>query len=384
MNTSKPRLSSEAALFSFDYPPNDGGISRLCAEIVRAMRRRVAKVKVLTQTASTDVTQRDGLYEVRLPNTRPTREWQAFRWLRQNPPDGPLVCGTWYPEGLIAMMAGIRPLVILAHGSELMPAAARWRRPLWRAMLRRVCESADLVVANSGYTSKLVLAGAPKARVAAIPLGVDHLRFSPEGRERARQSFELHNELVISSVSRVHAYKGHEVVFEAIAGLPKRIRKDIVYLLAGKGPYEMALRARAEELGIPSNLRWLGFVSDTDLPNVYRASDLFVLCTREAVAGQHVEGFGLVFLEAQACGTPVVGTRTGGIPDAVCEGEGGWLIAQDDAEELGRILLNLAGDPAAFHLAGLAGRRRIERECTWLHYTERFITVLKSHGIPLV
>ena len=189
---------------------------------------------------------------------------------------------------------------------------------------------------------------------------------------------------MLSSVSRIQEYKGHEVVLNALSHLPTSVRKNFVYLIAGKGPYEPALRAQVHRLGLSSNVRWLGFVPEGDLPNVYRASDLFVLCTREAVDNQQVEGFGLVFLEAQACGTPVVGTRTGGIHDAVCEGEGGWLIAQDNAEELKRILLNLARNPAAFRLAGLAGRRRVERECTWLQYTERFVTVLKSHGISLV
>jgi phosphatidylinositol alpha-1,6-mannosyltransferase len=226
---------------------------------------------------------------------------------------------------------------------------------MWQLLQRWICESANLVVANSEYTRLLVLRSSPKAKVVAIPLGVDHKRFTPEGRENARERLGVAGKLVLSSVSRLHAYKGHETVLRALAQLPEMVRRRFVYLVAGKGPYELALRSEADRLGLGSTMRWLGFVPEEDLPELYRASDLFVLCTRETTDQQEVEGFGMVFLEAQACGTPVVGTRTGGIPDAVREGEGGWLIDQDDATALARVLAQLAVDPAPFRAAGVAG-----------------------------
>ena len=117
---------------------------------------------------------------------------------------------------------------------------------------------------------------------------------------------------------------------------------------SAKGPYEPELRKQAVELGIESHVRWLGFVSEEELPQVYWASDLFVLCTRDAPEERAVEGFGLVFLEAQACGTPVVGTRTGGIPAAILDGEGGWLIEQDDTQTLTDIIRQLVHLPESF------------------------------------
>jgi phosphatidylinositol alpha-1,6-mannosyltransferase len=125
-------------------------------------------------------------------------------------------------------------------------------------------------------------------------------------------------------------------------------------------------------------VRFLGFVAEDELPDLYRASDLFLLCTRELAERQEVEGFGLAFLEAQACWTPVIGTRTGGIPDAVKEGEGGWLIEHDDAAALSKFLSQLVDDPTAFVAAGKRGRKRVERECTWEHYVRRFVSALES------
>ncbi|PJF32889.1 MAG: hypothetical protein CUN57_03555, partial [Phototrophicales bacterium] len=104
--------------------------------------------------------------------------------------------------------------------------------------------------------------------------------------------------------------------------------------MGGKGPDIEFLKSRATELGVEQNVRWLGFVANEDLPFLYSTADLFVLATRDIPEKRSVEGFGLAFLEAQACGIPVVGTNTGGIPDAVTDGDGGWLIEQDDVEAL--------------------------------------------------
>jgi phosphatidylinositol alpha-1,6-mannosyltransferase len=371
-------------LLSYDYPPNDGGIARLCEAIAVAGVRLGIPVHVVAPHPASGRTVASVIVpETRVCFRRPWREWNIYWVLRHLRVSGPVVSGLWYPDGLLALLARKRPLVILAHGSELMPTPSVLRRRIWLWFQRKVCESADLVVANSKYTRLLVLRGSPKAKVVATPLGVDHERFTPEGRENAREKLGVAGKLVLSSVSRLHAYKGHETVLRALAQLPEVVRRRFVYLVAGTGPYESALRSEADRLGLASTVRWLGFIPDENLPDLYRASDLFVLCTREATDQAEVEGFGLVFLEAQACGTPVVGARTGGIPDAVREGEGGWLIDQDDAVTLAAILAQLAEDPAPFRAAGLAARKRVERECTWDHYMERFLSALSAQGIQL-
>jgi phosphatidylinositol alpha-1,6-mannosyltransferase len=165
--------------------------------------------------------------------------------------------------------------------------------------------------------------------------------------------------------------------------MPERVREGLVYLVAGKGPDMRLLQREASELGLDRVVRWLGYVSEADLPDLYRAADLFVLCTREVPDQYEIEGFGLAFLEAQACGVPVVGTRTGGIADAVQDGRSGWLIDQDDVGRLTAILSDLMRDPESFRGMGLWARQRVERECTWDHYLDRFIETLDGHGLPI-
>jgi phosphatidylinositol alpha-1,6-mannosyltransferase len=341
------------------------------------LSRLQSKVLVLTQHFDT-LPESSMLSEIRVPAHRPAREWRSFLWLRMQPRDIPVICGVWYPEGLVALLSGASRRVILAHGAELLPPVAKWRRPLWAILQRWVLESADLVVANSEYTRKLVLTVAPNARVEAIPLAVDHERFAPGDRISAKQRLGLVGKQVICTVSRIHRYKGHEVVLRAISQLSPNEHAVLAYLVVGAGPYEEELKKLAVQLGLNSVVRWCGFVSEDDLSLVYRASDLFVLCTQEALAERAVEGFGLVFLEAQACGTAVVGTRTGGICDAVKDGEGGWLIEENDTTALTNILRQLVHSPETVRTAGVQARQRILREFTWDHYMKRFSVAISQ------
>jgi phosphatidylinositol alpha-1,6-mannosyltransferase len=358
-------------MFAYEFPPCSGGISRLCAEIVNAYRKDDHNICVLTQHQNEACSAPDPA-QIRVPAERPKREWVAFRWLRKQPRDIPVICGLWYPEGLIALLSGRKHRVILAHGAELFPPVESWRRPLWAILQRCVLESASLVVANSEYTRQMVLAAAPRARSEAIPLAVDHERFAPGDRAEAKQKLGLTGKMVVCTVSRIYQYKGHEVVLRAISQLSPEERASLIYVVAGTGPYEQELKKLTVELGLDSIVRWLGFVPEEELGLVYLASDLFALCTQELPAQRAVEGFGLAFLEAQACGTPAVGTRTGGIAEALSDGDGGWLLQQNDSSVLAGILRQLVHSPETLRSAGKQARERVLKAFTWRHYISRF------------
>lgn len=369
-------------LFSFDYPPRDGGIARLSSEIVTAAVAAGVSVEVVTQSSSVEGLAVPAAPTDRVTPDRPRRELEALTripgWR-----DEVVLSGIWYPEGLIASLGRPRFHAILAHGMELMPSRVSWRRSLWGALQRRTLTSAQVVVANSRYTAEWVRRTAPDAVVEVVPLAVDASRFTPDGRdaERTRRGWE--GKQVVLTVSRLAGYKAHDTVLRAIAQLPAADRTHLRYAIAGRGPAEAALRALAEELGVAPLVEWLGFVPEADLAALYAASDLFVLVTRELESEREVEGFGLVFLEAQACGTAVVGARTGGIPDAVVEGQGGWLMEADDEAALAAHLRKLVEQPEFVRAEGRRGRERVVRDCTWEQYWKSLQAVLNRHGAGL-
>ena len=170
-------------------------------------------------------------------------------------------------------------------------------------------------------------------------------------------------------------------MFSALASLPEVMRERCLYLIAGEGSARPWLEQEAKRLQIDGIVRWLGYVPEEDLPDLYRAADLFVLCTRESRQRAEVEGFGLVFLESQACGVPVVGTRCGGIPSAIKENQSGWLIEQDDVARLAELVLRLVESPKPFIEMGLTARRYVEADCTWDHYFDQLMGILNARGI---
>lgn len=369
------------ALLSYDYPPNDGGISRLCGAAMQELQRQGRRVSVLTLEANgTPGLPRPALPTVEAPRAKVKRELATARFLRQQAPGTCAIASVWNPEASVASLLGHRDLIIMAHGNEVMPYPTGAGHALKAALRRHVLRSARAIVCNSQYTQGLVQALVPGAHTVVIPPGVDAERFSsPPDRTGLRQRLYLpNNKRLLLSVSRVDAYKGHEVVLRALASLPAAARSQLHYAVAGKGGHLAALKAQATQLGLDESVSWLGFVPDEDLPALYAAADLFVLCTREDPQALGVEGFGMVFLEAQAAGVPVIGTRAGGIPDAIEDGNGGWLIAQDDVAALAHKLEQLATDTAPFLAQGERGQHRARTVGSWTHYVNQLLKVVDA------
>jgi phosphatidylinositol alpha-1,6-mannosyltransferase len=251
-----------------------------------------------------------------------------------------VLCGNWYPEGLLCLLARV-PYALLAHGAELCPPQSRIARP-WCAIAQRTLLRAEWVIANSQYTAGLVKSLASRSRVRALPLPVDTSKFTPGSVHEARHALGLPQDArIITTVSRVEPFKGHDTVLRALGALREAEREDIRYLIVGTGPHLGELEELTQSLGLGRQVEIRGHVSETELRHVYHAADAYVMCTRDESAERRVEGYGLAFLEAQASGTPVIAARTGGIPDAVAPLGHNRLIDPLDTAMLGRELAAL-------------------------------------------
>jgi len=357
-------------IFSYDYPPSNGGIARLCQEIATGMNSYYDSVTVLTidKKGISKPYNYDKVKIVKLPSKRilceMTAWWYLIRLVNKSTTD--VLCGLWYPEGMLCLLAGIKNTYILAHGAEYLSGRSFFRRKIWLPIYCKwVLGKAKKVIANSHYTEGLTLTINPKARCKTLPLAVNQEYFRPiEVQKDAGY-------LNICTVSRVVQFKGHDFIARTIATLPPEFRNSIRWNIGGTGPYLEELKELVKELGIQENVHFKGFVPDEELPRYYNSNDVFILCTRESKYSTQVEGFGLVFLEAQACGIPAIGTKTGGIPDAVKNNEGGWLIEQDNSEELYSLLIKLVEDKELVMEMGRVARKRVEQECTWQLYCKQ-------------
>jgi len=249
------------------------------------------------------------------------------------------------------------PFDIFAYGFEFM----KYRRnPIARRFLLNIFKAAERVLTISEFTAReLAHFGVPPERITRIPLGVDTERFRPDldGSE-LRRRFGRERERVLLSVGRLIPRKGQHLVIHALKRLTQE-HPNVVYWIVGRGPERQALKALAKQLGIEHHVHFFDYVPDDQLPLFYAACDVFVLPT--AQVGDSVEGYGLVFLEAAACAKPVLAGRSGGVPEAVIDGQTGILVDPSDPDALADLLTNLLHSPERLQQLGAAGRRRAEQ-----------------------
>ena len=170
--------------------------------------------------------------------------------------------------------------------------------------------------------------------------------------------------------------KGQDALIAAWPTVRAQVSGDPVLLLVGDGPYRSRLAAQARRLGVADSVLFTGPVTRDDLPACYDAGTIFAMPCRTRRAGLDVEGLGIVYLEAAATGLPVIGGDSGGAPDAVLDGETGYVVPGRDATVLADRLSELLSDPAGAAAMGDKGRSWIDREWTWELVADRLQAIL--------
>ena len=281
--------------------------------------------------------------------------------------------GAAAPLGLLAKGLGL-PAVASTHGHEI-----AWARlPALRQVLRRVGRDVDALTCLGDYTGSR-LASVMAAPFTRLPPGVDTTVFRPGLGEQVRTELGLAGRPVVVCVSRLVPRKGQDVLVRALPLVQQRV-PDAALLLVGGGPQATTLRQLAASLGVAYDVVMTGSVPWQDLPAYHGAGDVFAMPCRSRFGGLEVEGLGIVFLEASACGKPVVVGRSGGAPDAVRDGDTGHLVDGTSVADVADRTASLLEDPARAAAMGAAGRSWVEREWQWDVLAARLRDLLLSLG----
>ncbi|CAL9427138.1 glycosyltransferase family 4 protein [Streptomyces sp. enrichment culture] len=275
--------------------------------------------------------------------------------------------GAAAPLGLMApalRKAGAERLVATTHGHE-----AGWAQlPAARQLLRRIGESTDTITYLGEYTRSRIagaLTPGAAARMMQLPPGVDEKTFHPgSGGDEVRARLGLTERPVVVCVSRLVPRKGQDTLIRAMPRI-LAAQPDAVLLIVGGGPYEKDLRRLAEETGVAAAVHFTGPVPWSELPAHYGAGDVFAMPCRTRRGGLDVEGLGIVYLEASATGLPVVAGDSGGAPDAVLDGETGWVVRGADPNESADRITTLLADPQLRRRMGERGRSWVEEKWRW-------------------
>jgi len=272
------------------------------------------------------------------------------------------------------------PYIIYVYGSET------YRFGNNKYLLKLIEEflmKADKIIPNSQFTMEEFMAlDIPEEKFQIITPGVDTERFQPSTPNfDLVNKYQLQNKKVLLTVARLDERKGHDKVIEAIARLKKEI-PNIVYLIVGKGRELKRLKALVRKYKIKENIRFCGYVPDEDLSKYYNCCDLFILLNRqtsddEQLAGDY-EGFGIVFLEASACGKPVIAGNFGGIRDAVEDDKSGYIIDGNDMTIITTTIKKLLLNDFNKIQLGKYGRERVVEFFAWKKISKELNTISNS------
>jgi phosphatidylinositol alpha-1,6-mannosyltransferase len=372
-------------LLAQDFPPMGGGIARLQGELAR----RYPRGELIVSTPSDpDATEVDGTFtavidRLSISSRRAKTVPGLLLWSRRAMSLARehqvrfVHCGNVKPAGYPARWIHERlrvPYSLFLYGADLLSEQHKiLHSVLKRRTARAIFGGAAVLVAISGWTRDLALAVLGElgldghgGRLRVVHLGTDPDRFRPGvDSGEIRKRFELENGGVrwLLTVARLEPHKGVDMVLRALPAIIARA-PDVRYAVAGKGPEREKLKKLAHKIGVADRVRFLGEVSERDLPALYNLASVYVGASRRAER-LGVEGFGISLVEASACGLPVVAGRSGGIPDAVRDGETGFLIPPEDPAAIAEVVSRLLGDGALASRVGAAGRRAVESYYNW-------------------
>ncbi|MEG8275954.1 glycosyltransferase family 4 protein [Streptomyces sp. AHA2] len=360
-----------------DFPPRPGGIQAFLHNMALRLDPQQLVVYASTWKRSREGIEATRAFDAEQPFTvvrdrttmllpTPGATRRAVELLREHG-----CTSVWFgaaaPLGLMApalRRAGAERLVATTHGHE-----AGWAQlPAARQLLRRIGDATDTITYLGEYTrSRIATALTPQAasRMVQLPPGVDEKTFHPgSGGDEVRARLGLTDRPVVVCVSRLVRRKGQDTLIRAMPRI-LATEPDTVLLIVGGGPYEKDLRRLAHERGVAASVRFTGSVPWSELPAHYGAGDVFAMPCRTRRGGLDVEGLGIVYLEASATGLPVVAGDSGGAPDAVLDGETGWVVRGGSPQDAADRITTLLGDAELRRRMGERGREWVEEKWRW-------------------
>lgn len=384
----------KALLLSEIFPPQTGGSGRWFFEIYSRLPRESVFVAAGQHDRQSAFDESHNMNVERLNLTMPDwgiRSWSAARdyWrlfrelrsliARENITE--IHCGRCLPEGwlafLLSKVSGI-PYISYVHGEDV-ESAATSRELSW--MTHRVLRNASFLVANSQNTARLLTDNWQLSddHVRVLHPGVDASRFVPAARDHeVRSQLGWDDRTVILTVGRLQKRKGHDVMVRALQAIRKDV-PDVLYVIVGDGEERSHLHRLVRELELGEHVRFLGEIDDRTMIRCYQQCQLFALPNRQV--GRDIEGFGMVLVEAQACGRPVLAGASGGTAETMNVGTTGIVIPCEEPERLASEVSALLLDIDRLEQMGSAARPHVVEHLDWNALTRDAATLFGFEAV---
>lgn len=376
-------MTGAPLIITSGFPPNKGGVQRYIYDLYSNQGGDPYRVLTFDHPGSAEFDRTCGLSVTRLHTPKWLRTTKRARLLltalrivvREKTPH--IHCGSVRPDGrvgyLLKKVTG-KDYLTFAHGREMSSAGSS---PISSGKRKALIDS-KVVIANSSFTrDRLIRLGVSADRIEIVHPGVDTRAFvhMPKS-QRLEESLGIKDKRIILSVGRVVERKGFDTMVRALPSIAARV-PNVCYLIVGSGCYLSEVRRLAASLGVDSHLKVADTVTDELLPECYSLADAVAMVSRALPDGD-CEGFGIVMIEAGACGKPVIGGMSGGMPDAVADGVTGLLVEPTDADQVADAVIRLMEDKGLAANMGAAGRERAVEEFDVRHQAKALRTVIEE------
>ncbi|WP_371195032.1 glycosyltransferase family 4 protein [Glaciecola sp. SC05] len=283
-------------------------------------------------------------------------------------------CGRVIHEGVSAWLFSLMskvPYICYVHGEDVETAATSGEHNL---MVKQVCKRAQYIICNSHNSADIVkrLNYANDDKLHILHPGVDAQKFVPAEPDPVfRQKMGWTDKFVIITVGRLQQRKGQDKMIEAMPLILEK-HPEAVYVVIGNGECKDELQASITELGLEASVSLLSEISDADMIACYQQCDLFILPNR--TIDNDIEGFGMVLVEAQACGKPVIAGDSGGTKETMVVGESGWVIDCRQANHIAIQLNELIAQQRLLRTSGIRGRAHVLAHLDWQAHVNKAVS----------
>jgi phosphatidylinositol alpha-1,6-mannosyltransferase len=379
-------VSSPVLFVTNDFGPRAGGIETF---VIGLIERRPFGSTIVYTSSQDDSAEYDAMWlekygvtvirdraKILLPTPRVARE------LARIIKDQSVVVaafGAAAPLGLLSVSmkrAGVEKTVALTHGHEVW-----WAKVFpFNLAMRRIAATVDTLTYLGDFTQQAISRSISKKSAQAmvrIAPGIDIEHFSPVDSSKLRKELNLEGKKVIVSVGRLVHRKGQDHLIQSLPEIVKRV-PNAHLLMVGKGPYLDHLAKLVAVNKLEDHVSFIGRIQYAELPQFICAGDVFAMPSRSRFGGLEVEGLGIVYLEASACGLPVVAGESGGAPDAVIEGVTGLVVDGTNYTEITDAIVSLLNDSEKAKKMGTAGRQWIVEKWRWEIWSAQFNKLLEQ------
>lgn len=272
--------------------------------------------------------------------------------------------------------AGAKRVIAITHGHEVW-----WSKVFpFTLIMRRIGSTTD-VLTYLGEFTRSAISGSLTSRAAStmvkIAPGIDTEHFSPVDSTQLKASLGLSGKRIIVSVGRLVHRKGQDKLIESMPTIIQEI-PNVHLLLVGEGPYRDYLMKLVRQHQLEDYVTFIGRIQFSQLPSYICLGEIFAMPSRSRFAGLEVEGLGIVYLEASACGLPVIAGASGGAPDAVIDGVTGVVVDGLDCAAIAVAAIQMLENPIQSQKMGLEGRRWVEEKWRWQIWADEFAKLLRN------